>query len=689
MNLTIRAKLILMVSSALLILGAFFVADLFFTEKVVLKTARENVNQQVTQLLDNNLRGQVDTVTYSITNYYDQTKFQNIKATLADEISVFADTVEKLYQSSDSFEQSESAVFAFINNYRWNNGRYLFAYDADSIVYRANGGNFDSIGTSAADAEDVKGIYYAQDIVSSAKQDKVGFSSYYFKNPATGVVEEKLTASVYFAPMNLVIATGEYITTLKQDKLDAALEAVKASHYGNNGYFWIQDKDGVILTHPKNEIVGQTLGTTSKIAAAISGKEDAVVLTEYENPATKKIENKINYARNIFPDWGWTIVTGAYESDIMSIEESLISSTTKIFDEKVYQGIGIGLVIIVLSLAITIWVINRLVNGLVELKQKIDTLSTGEADLTSRVEIKNQDELGDIGNSVNDFIIYLQSMIKEVTAASTHITDSIQELSKQSETTNQALIAHSAETEQVVTAITEMSATAETVAQSAADTAKNTQQANVEANASKESVTQASLSMSTLMSEVDNAANNIHTMNDNTKEIVNVLGVIGDIAEQTNLLALNAAIEAARAGEQGRGFAVVADEVRALASRTQSSTQEINELLERLQKDAAQAVSAMDETKLSCEQTAENADRVAEGLDSMSDSITQINDLSTQIATASEEQSSVTEEVNRNMTNIREMVLNLTDNGKATLDSTQNLAAANDQLSSLVGKFKV
>ncbi|NOI67180.1 methyl-accepting chemotaxis protein [Vibrio sp. 99-8-1] len=685
MNITIRTKLTLMVSSALIIFGLFFVVNMFITKDVVLGTEKENVTEKVSELIDNNLKGQIDTVTLSVSNYYNSAKFENVKASLADEISTFASTVEQIYQNSGS----EDAVFAFLNNYRWGNGRYIFAYDADSIVYLANGANTSIIGTDASESEDVKGIYFAQDIVSSAKQEKIGFSSYYFDNPSTGKVEEKLSASIYFAPMNMVIATGEYINTLRKDKLDSALETIRQSKYGKNGYFWVQDEKGTILTHPKEEIIGQILGNTSKIANDIKGKTEAFTYIEFENPATKQTEQKIAYSRTIFPDWGWTIVTGTYASDITEIEQSLTTSTADIFNQKVYQGIGVGSVIIIVSLAITLWTINSLVRGLVGLRTRIDTLSTGEADLTSRVEITSKDELGDIGNSVNNFIIYLQSMIKDVTAASTHITSSIEELKIQSENTNQALVTHSAETEQVVTAITEMSATAETVAQSAADTAENTKKAGIEAQSSKKSVTEASVSMSSLMQEVDSAATNIHTMNNNTKEIVNVLGVIGDIAEQTNLLALNAAIEAARAGEQGRGFAVVADEVRALASRTQTSTKEINDLLDRLQRDASQAVSAMDETKMTCETTAENADKVAQGLDSVSNSIVEINDLSTQIATASEQQSSVTEEVNRNMTNIREMVLNLTDNGKATLDSTQSLAAANEQLSSLVSKFKV
>jgi methyl-accepting chemotaxis protein len=323
------------------------------------------------------------------------------------------------------------------------------------------------------------------------------------------------------------------------------------------------------------------------------------------------------------------------------------------------------------------------------LKERIDTLSTGEADLTSRLVIVNDDELGDISHSVNKFIIYLQSMMLDISQASAHITNSTEQLNQQSMKVNQALLTHASETEQVVSAITEMSSTSESVAQNAADTSINTQKANDEAKLSKTIVTEASNSVISLVDEVDSASASINTMSGNTQEIIKALSVIGEIADQTNLLALNAAIEAARAGEQGRGFAVVADEVRSLAARTQTSTAEINKILSTLSNDADNAVAAMDVTRSSCQRTAENTARVTDSLDKMTDFIIHINDLSAQIATASEEQSVVTEEVNRNMNNISEMVKELTRSGQETLDSTQNLASANSQLDALVKKFKL
>ncbi len=690
MNITIKAKLAALLCVPLLTMSGFFITSLINTENSVLEAESSNVSVKVAKLLNDNLKGQVDTITRSISYYYENAKQENIKAELATDIATFRDTIESIYNNSASAADAETSINAFINQYRWDNGRYIFAYDAATVINKANGANASIIGTSAYDKKDTNGKYYAQDIVSSAKANKVGFTSYYFLNPRTKDTEEKLTASVYFEPLNLVIATGEYISTLRQDELEAALKTISSSKYGQNGYFWVQDKNGKILAHPKAEVIGTVIpATTLKIANSIKGQSEAFVKIAFENPATKQTENKFVYARNIFPEWGWTIATGTYESDVTNIQDELTNATAEIFNDKVYMSIVIAAALLVIALLVAAWSINKIVKGLVVLKERIDTLSTGEADLTSRIDITSHDELGDIGNSVNNFIIYLQSMILEISQASAHITDGIKQLDVQSEQNNQALIQHASETDQVVAAITEMSATAETVAQNATETAANTQKANDDALLAKDDVLEASGSMIVLVDEVGTASASINTMNENTQQIVSVLGVIGEIADQTNLLALNAAIEAARAGEQGRGFAVVADEVRSLAARTQSSTAEINEILTTLRQDASSAVAAMEVTKTSCERTAENAERVSNSLDAVTGSIVEINDLSTQIATASEEQSSVTEEVSRNMNNIREMVQELTQNGQATVDSTQSLAAANTQLNTLVSKFKL
>ncbi|MDR8362962.1 methyl-accepting chemotaxis protein [Pseudomonas sp. JL3] len=344
---------------------------------------------------------------------------------------------------------------------------------------------------------------------------------------------------------------------------------------------------------------------------------------------------------------------------------------------------------VILLVLLQVYAIRQLIQRMKALKANIDALSTGDADLTKRITIRAEDELGAIGHSVNAFIAYLQNMIGEVTQATGAMASSLENLQRTSAHTSQILVRHASETDQTVTAITEMSSTADSVAQNAAETAAFTQRANEHADRSRVVVGEASSSVVALIGEVASATHKVESMQQDAQRITEILGVIGAIAGQTNLLALNAAIEAARAGEQGRGFAVVADEVRALAARTQASTSEINEMLTRLTQGVSSSVSAMENTQVSCQSAADATARVNSGLDEMAGSVSHINSLSTQIATAAEQQSAVTEEINRSMVQIRHMVDELVKSGQASELNTLQLLDANSRVSAIMGRFRV
>ncbi|CDF96473.1 methyl-accepting chemotaxis protein [Pseudomonas sp. PSB18] len=344
---------------------------------------------------------------------------------------------------------------------------------------------------------------------------------------------------------------------------------------------------------------------------------------------------------------------------------------------------------VILLVLMQLYAIRQLTGRMKILKGNIDALSTGDADLTRRITIRAEDELGAIGHSVNRFIVYLQDMISEVTQATGAMASSLDNLQRTSAHTSEILMRHASETDQTVTAITQMSSTAESVANNAAETAAFTQRANEHADRSRVVVGEASNSVVALIDEVASATRKVESMQQDAQRITEILGVIGAIAGQTNLLALNAAIEAARAGEQGRGFAVVADEVRALAARTQASTSEINEMLTRLTQGVSSSVSAMENTQASCQSAADATSRVNAGLDEMAGSVGQINSLSTQIATAAEQQSAVTEEINRSMVQIRHMVEELVEGGLASENNTRQLLEANGRVNAIMGRFKL
>lgn len=354
-----------------------------------------------------------------------------------------------------------------------------------------------------------------------------------------------------------------------------------------------------------------------------------------------------------------------------------------------YSAMFVAATACILSVIIAFFVIQILYRPILELKQTIIGLSSGDGDLTQRLDVRTKDDLGQIASGVNQFITNLQSMMLEIQTASNQLQLNVEGLRSKSERNTSILGNHVSETEQIVAAIEEMNATADAMATDAANTAQLTQKAHDASGLSQDTVKRAQTTVKALVKDVDATALNVQKMSDETDGINAILSVIGDIAEQTNLLALNAAIEAARAGEQGRGFAVVADEVRNLASRTKESTEEIEAALGRLLKGNQSVVEAMDTTKSRCQETADGMGGVTESLDTMIRFVGEIHDLSTQIATAAEEQSSVTQEVSRNMSAINEIVGELDNNGKEALNESENIASVNGQLSTIVKRFNL
>ncbi|RFA29915.1 hypothetical protein CAI21_08800 [Alkalilimnicola ehrlichii] len=345
--------------------------------------------------------------------------------------------------------------------------------------------------------------------------------------------------------------------------------------------------------------------------------------------------------------------------------------------------------LLLLMLAAIIFALYRLMARLKKLKSSIDDLSAGEADLTHRLAIGKGDELDDIAGSINRFIAYLQKMVLDIKVSSDNISGSLEALKSGSENSGNILAAHAEETEQVATAITEMSYTSEAVAKSANDTSDFIRKVNNQADVSKSLVFKASESMEGLLGNVDNASEEVSKMSASVQNILPILNAISDIAAQTNLLALNAAIEAARAGDQGRGFSVVADEVRALAARTQSSTEEISAQLKQLTESVELVVNSIESTRASSEVTAEHTASVNKGLDDMADAVQKIHDLSMQIASAAEEQSNASQQVDSNVQSIKDMVGSLVKQDGLNAQTAAQLSEANAQLVRLIRGFKI
>ena len=312
-----------------------------------------------------------------------------------------------------------------------------------------------------------------------------------------------------------------------------------------------------------------------------------------------------------------------------------------------------------------------------------------ENDISHTCDMESHDMIGEIIDAFNMMASNLRDMIGQISGATTQLAAAAEQTSTITDETSQGVQAQQAEIDSIASAMDEMTSTVQEVARNAADASNAADAADSEAKNGALVATEAIGGIDSLVTEVDEAASVIRNLEQESENIGSVLDVIRGIAEQTNLLALNAAIEAARAGEQGRGFAVVADEVRTLASRTQQSTQEIQDMIQRLQSGAGNAVKVMEGAQGQAQASSDLVEKAAESLASIAGSVSAINDMNTMIASAAEEQSAVAGEMQSNMRNIREVADRSADGAQQTAQASEELARLAAEQQALMAQFRM
>ncbi len=321
--------------------------------------------------------------------------------------------------------------------------------------------------------------------------------------------------------------------------------------------------------------------------------------------------------------------------------------------------------------------------------QALKNIAEGEGDLTQRLNLQGSDEVAQLANAFDLFVEKIHHIVANTKLVATRLQDAAADVDKLSNRSMLDIESEKSQLVMVVTAMTEMSATAREVAQNIEEASNAARQANDDADAGTRVVQQTITAIGELENEVEQASNAINELAADSRDIGSVLEVIQGIAEQTNLLALNAAIEAARAGEQGRGFAVVADEVRTLAGRTQESTLEINAKVEKLQSAANKAVAAMVASKNKTELSVQEALSAGVSITTIREGIKVISDMSVQVATAADEQSHVADEIDANLVSIDNAANSTANVAEETARSANHLVELSQQLQGLIGKFKV
>ncbi|MGR4038880.1 methyl-accepting chemotaxis protein [Pseudomonas sp. JDS08PS003] len=388
-------------------------------------------------------------------------------------------------------------------------------------------------------------------------------------------------------------------------------------------------------------------------------------------------------------DANWTLMLQLPLGAVMADLDKLQGDLAEQRKADTFGMAMVGLVIAGLGLLV-IWLVGHgIARPLRQMVAMLDDIAQGEGDLTRRLTSDRADELGSIAKGFNTFLAKLQAMISQVVTSVQSVSDSSEHTADIAIRTNQGVHKQMVEIDQVATAVHEMTATAQDVARNATQAAQAASHADQAASQGMQIVRDTSSAIGALAEEIGRAVGVVQTLAKDSENINAILIAIRGIAEQTNLLALNAAIEAARAGEQGRGFAVVADEVRNLAQKTQQATEEIQSMIQQLQQGTREVVRVMEDSQHKTDQSVEHAAKAAQALETITQAVSVINDMNTQIASAAEEQSAVAEDINRNVINIGQVANEVAGGADESSAASAGLTKLAEQQRRLINQFKV
>ncbi|MFA0413414.1 methyl-accepting chemotaxis protein [Vibrio renipiscarius] len=500
-------------------------------------------------------------------------------------------------------------------------------------------------------------------------QEAVAAGTMQITEPYVDVGTQKLVISIA-APFNTnglqgVLGADVEINALVDDIVESDEEGV---------FGFLVNSLGHIVAHADNHLTLKNLDRISP-DLTINKLSQLASQNELETISISGVESLVASRKVPNTDWYYTIVID--KEHAFQSHRSLVS-----------QSMMMSLMQVVLIALISLYIVKRSLAPLNALSESMKDLSDGNGDLTKRIVVDSKDEIGTLAGHVNAFIAKLQGVVVDISQSSHSIDEQSKVSTRVAREISDGLSVQLNEISQIATAVHEMSAAAEEVASNARLTADSTLGSTEHCEQGKQVIKRNQESITSLASQLEHASNTISEVERNSRDINTILSTISDIAEQTNLLALNAAIEAARAGEQGRGFAVVADEVRVLSQRTHSSTVEIRQMIESLQKTSHDAVESMNRSQALASSSVEDANDATEALQKITISIEEISDMATQISNAASEQRTVTEEISKNIQQANDVSNHLSQEAVNSRSLSEDLEAIAMRLNRQVQMFK-
>ncbi|MEZ8097085.1 methyl-accepting chemotaxis protein [Photobacterium swingsii] len=457
--------------------------------------------------------------------------------------------------------------------------------------------------------------------------------------------------------------------------LSSLQNTITSYNLGENAHAMLLTQQGTILAYHNNQLILKSL---SQLAPELTVEQINSAMNEhsiqiYEENKQQKL---IYFGQIAASNWIFAI--------------QMDRATEEASHNQLLQNLILAAALgTIASIVATYFIINYLFKDLAKISAALADIANGEGDLTQRIEPHSEDEIGQLALNFNRFVSNMHQMVIRLRDVSDSLGQQAQTTASQAEERSTRIQHQQDEINMVATAINEMAAATQEIAGNADNTAQTSGETVSAAEHGSEQVIQSQHSISSLAGEVETATGVIGELNTHAQSINTILSTIQGIAEQTNLLALNAAIEAARAGEQGRGFAVVADEVRVLSQRTHASTQEIQQMIETLQQTTGRAVGIMENSRHLAETSVDDANAASASLSQINNAVTNISDMATQIASAAEEQSSVTEEITRNTQGIRDVSDELALEANEAARQAAELSQLSHKLQQEINRFKL
>ncbi|WP_421220287.1 methyl-accepting chemotaxis protein [Aeromonas jandaei] len=504
-------------------------------------------------------------------------------------------------------------------------------------------------------------------------QDAVKAGQLIVTAPYVSVTMQKLVVTLSEPVRHQGELVGAVGANLALDKL---IDEVLAMQVQGEGYAMLLDSSGLIVGHPNKELALKQIGELSPDLSAATfqqwGRENN------ELHAATLDGRDVLLAVQPVPGTDWLLAMVMYRDVLEAPLASLL-----------WQLVGLTLALMLVFSALLTAMFKYLFADLGRVAGALHDIAHGEGDLTVHIDTRSQDEVGQLARNFNQFVARLHGIVSRLRDVTVELAAQSRAQAAGAHSRSQRVRQQQDEIVMVATAVTEMASATQEIAGNAEFAATTSGEAVKLAVAGQSQVGQSQRSITGLADEVADASQTINELDAHAQKISGILATISGIAEQTNLLALNAAIEAARAGEQGRGFAVVADEVRVLSRRTHDSTDEIQQMIETLQQTTRRAVGGMETSRQLAGTSVEDAESANQSLARINEAIGSISDMATQIAAAAEEQTSVTSEISRNTENIRHVSQELAEQANQEAAQAAELKALTERLEQEIGRFRL